>query len=598
MKKKNSINSIINGTQGYTEKLDSFFKDKVFIVPNYQRNYAWDYDNWSDLWDDIEDGIANSIPHYWGTITLKDTGKLIKPSPATSFMQYQIIDGQQRITTLYILLLALAESGVSDIHTNYIKNGTIYKLRLGTLNETYIRDLVDKTNNTNLNIKKIRTNQRLKDALEFFKKRIHNANANSITSYLVDFTFVLKFSIQDDSLAIQSFVNLNDRGKDLTLIEKTKGLLTFYCSRYLQNDYNQLEQQVNDTFATVFPNFDLIKDISKSEEIEYINSNNFIEDDILRMFYHYFAWNFINKYNLSSGIAYDSRVTSKGSYDYIKTCLDILRKRTPPTDMKNYINDFLLNLEGFSEALKDLINSVTQLKQIKKMLVFLGLSAPIYPLAITLKKEGLLDSNMYKLLENLDLRVFKVGGYYRIKPLYDILIRIKSDQHPNPNYQKIYNEIKNYIYYWMPDIDFKRNLNGEIYNALYTKYILWEYQKSVSQNFNDSDYSYYSKLSKEHIFAQQPVITIPSLGFIDDDEYNQHIHLIGNICLLESSLQKNPHIDNKPPITKAPVYESHSDSNMPETNQLGADIKTKGFDKNALFTRRDNIVDFCIKRWC
>ncbi len=82
---------------------------KVYIVPQFQRDYSWEQDNWDDLWNDIEVAISSGNQHYMGSVVLQS----IEPK------KFHIIDGQQRFTTLSILTLAvikkikeLAEKGV------------------------------------------------------------------------------------------------------------------------------------------------------------------------------------------------------------------------------------------------------------------------------------------------------------------------------------------------------------------------------------------------------------------------------------------------------------------------------------------------------
>lgn len=83
----------------------------TYRVPPFQRDYSWSEDHWDDLWQDITallDGDAEPA-HYMGYLVLQTAdGK-----------QYRIIDGQQRMTTLSIMILAalghlrdLAEAGL------------------------------------------------------------------------------------------------------------------------------------------------------------------------------------------------------------------------------------------------------------------------------------------------------------------------------------------------------------------------------------------------------------------------------------------------------------------------------------------------------
>lgn len=582
----------IDNVSGTTERLGSFFKDKIFFIPNYQRTYAWEYENWNDLWVDILDGIKNDVLHYWGTITLKSTGAIYKPMPSSSLHEYQVIDGQQRLTTLSILLLAISKRGDPGVFNLYIKDGKFYKVNLGSLNESFYKDLVDGTDNTDKNISEIRTNKRLKDAFEFFFNRINSDNINEVVSYLVDKTFMLKFSINDDALAVQSFVCLNDRGRDLTLLEKTKGLLIFYCSRYLQENYSYLTSKINLIFAEIYPSYDIIKNKAEKLSIDYLNSNNFTENEFLRIFYHYFTNKAIQDYKLNDKVAYDTRASAKVAYDFIKISLDKLS--ATPLELDRFINELLDQFKICANAFVECLNDIDSNPLSKKLFLFNGLSASIYPLIISLKAVNLLNDDFIKLIEILDIRVFKIAGKDRIKWFYEIISQIRIE----PVSEVIFQKIKYYIDSWANDSEVRRLLLGQnVYGFDYTKYLLWEYQSTFQPGFNDLDIDKYKELSKEHVFAQAPVITFPALGFDSEDDYKFSLNLIGNICLLESYLQKHKDIDNKPPVIKATVYESNALVSMPETRMLGAQINQFGFSKDDIISRGQKIIDFCLMHW-
>jgi len=72
------------------------FKNRVFKIPDYQRGYSWEKEQLEDLRKDIENLFEKKHMHFTGTIVAaKNKGKLNK---------YDIVDGQQRLTTLIILL--------------------------------------------------------------------------------------------------------------------------------------------------------------------------------------------------------------------------------------------------------------------------------------------------------------------------------------------------------------------------------------------------------------------------------------------------------------------------------------------------------------
>jgi len=149
-----------------TRNTYQLFSGKVFRVPDYQRNYSWDEDNWEDLWNDIKEGLATKTEHYWGTITLRDTGlpALYCDEKDTPFSIYEVVDGQQRITSLYLFLLAMCRVGRPAIEENFIKTGRIYRLELGGLNNQFLKELVDEGDPQPA----VKTNRLIRDALDYF----------------------------------------------------------------------------------------------------------------------------------------------------------------------------------------------------------------------------------------------------------------------------------------------------------------------------------------------------------------------------------------------------------------------------------------------
>jgi len=73
-----------------------------FQVPRYQRYYSWDEKQWEDLWNDLYYLEPDKV-HYFGTVILKDKGTQEKIS-GLWFEEFEIVDGQQRIATIFILL--------------------------------------------------------------------------------------------------------------------------------------------------------------------------------------------------------------------------------------------------------------------------------------------------------------------------------------------------------------------------------------------------------------------------------------------------------------------------------------------------------------
>ena len=104
------------------QSIDKIFEKKIFRIPSYQRGYSWSNNNsihinstdpyknvtgqLKDLWDDIMN-IENNSWHYTGLLTLVKVDS--DYSWLSTHEQYSIVDGQQRITTILILISVLIE---------------------------------------------------------------------------------------------------------------------------------------------------------------------------------------------------------------------------------------------------------------------------------------------------------------------------------------------------------------------------------------------------------------------------------------------------------------------------------------------------------
>ena len=128
--------------QPQDQTLAQLFDGKlVYIVPNYQRLYVWSRDDqWEPLWSDVRD-IAEELtenaagteladadhdavePHFMGAVVFKISGAT--PDLAR---KYRVIDGQQRLTTLQILMAAAASAldvaGLTEA-ANDLRNFTV-----------------------------------------------------------------------------------------------------------------------------------------------------------------------------------------------------------------------------------------------------------------------------------------------------------------------------------------------------------------------------------------------------------------------------------------------------------------------------------------
>jgi uncharacterized protein with ParB-like and HNH nuclease domain len=71
-----------------------------YHIPRFQREYVWRKNNWSKLLEDIYD---NDPGHYMGSVICVHDGQELTPNTE---LVYEVVDGQQRLTTLSLLLIS------------------------------------------------------------------------------------------------------------------------------------------------------------------------------------------------------------------------------------------------------------------------------------------------------------------------------------------------------------------------------------------------------------------------------------------------------------------------------------------------------------
>ena len=229
--------------------------DKRFVIPVYQRNYDWKIENCKQLFDDLIKIIRNGRKsHFFGSI-------VSTYNPDGDYEEHQIIDGQQRLTTVSLLLLAMY---------NLIKQGKAVPndKRLGDrIFEDY---LVDKyqPEETRIKLKPIKNDRKAFGKL-FDGEEEHIGGSNLTTNYNYFYERIQKEEIAIDELfqAIRSleiihirldnednpqliFESLNSTGLDLSEGDKIRnymlmGLPTKQQETYYEKYWNKIEENTN-----------------------------------------------------------------------------------------------------------------------------------------------------------------------------------------------------------------------------------------------------------------------------------------------------------------------------------------------------------------
>ncbi len=200
-----------------------------FVVPVFQRPYSWDEENCTQLWDDIlSTGRNEQHSHFTGSVVWIQDGTM----SAAGITRRMLIDGQQRITTITLLLIALAHLAKSNpdkqyafsyeeimdlgyLVNKYKKGDDHYKLMLSQGDRDTLRSLVDNLKNDDVAI--IDDSQRLLDNLAFFESRVEAIEDPNVVWAGLQRLEVVSISLtqgQDNPQLI--FESMNSTGKDLS----------------------------------------------------------------------------------------------------------------------------------------------------------------------------------------------------------------------------------------------------------------------------------------------------------------------------------------------------------------------------------------------
>lgn len=248
---------------------------KSFEIPVYQRAYSWEKDQWQTFLNDLLEQIEGENNYFYGNILLETVKKDVK---------YEIIDGQQRLTTLTIFIRSILnvlkkrekELEDFDFQTKeniFLKNGGNIKLRPVEYDRACFDSLIID------NQKKFETNTpsqvRIKEAKTFFVTELEKLKTDILLRVLTkiettDLTIIELEGKKDSALM---FELENNRGKDLTNMEKIKSY--FMYQMYVYSDPEETEsniENVSNIFKLIYLIINDFKRLNEDSVLIYHNN--------------------------------------------------------------------------------------------------------------------------------------------------------------------------------------------------------------------------------------------------------------------------------------------------------------------------------------
>ena len=269
------------------ESLEDIFKDgkRVFRIPDYQRGYSWEKKQRVDLLNDIQYLIKGGYEyrHYTGTIVAsfnkEETDKV-----AEEYELFDVVDGQQRMTSLILLLSVicrlLKEPEVksryedTEIFSKFIQDGpvgnTVRKLYLGEEQDKLFECLVTEGITPAIEATS-KSDQNLNDAVNEYQKWLNreDINIDDVLKCVCEKLGFLLYAPENDKELGIMFEVINNRGKALTELEKIKNYLIYYADK---NNIRDIRKRVNASWPRILSNLNKVGYTSNESEDRYLRN--------------------------------------------------------------------------------------------------------------------------------------------------------------------------------------------------------------------------------------------------------------------------------------------------------------------------------------
>ncbi len=549
-----------------TTNFRELFKNRIqFIIPFFQRGYAWDKSQWKQLFEDIENEIISEIDkyskyyefeHFFSSIVVMPKNN----STLNGIQKFDIIDGQQRITTIYLLLAVikniLQERGNESIEAknyavelnqylennlNFGEEGDYKKLkvfsskgdRLSTYKIVFNTDPQDnlvRLDNQFINhISKVTLFEKWLYGTSNTKHKLIKKTTEELvllSNILLDCLKIVWIPLAPDSNNAQAiFESLNARGTPLSASE----LLCNYIFRGFENLSNETIEELHNDYWLYIANKENIKFDNYLMHLFSIGeSKNIGKGHKIYTFFkkHYPIINEKNSLNHLQRIKdyfiyYDLIINPRNMQGVDSKIINILKDIN--TTSMDSATPFLM------EILKDYIDSNINLNELLLVL------NEVLTMIIRVKIVGQYTAQISNLFPNL---------YSYIKN--------------KENKIEILHQRFREFDYFISDEDFENAfVNNKLYannNQNFTRMILIKIDKLQHSFGQYPDYSTLNTI--EHICPQNGRDETGWTKYLEYDAQNEEllkvIHTMGNLLLL--SRPANSHASNNPFKEKVLTY--------------------------------------------
>lgn len=263
--------------------IKTFFEgSKQYAIPVYQRAYSWEEKQWDEFLEDLKEATKSDNHYFFGNVLLEKSNNEVS----------DIIDGQQRVTTIIIFARALCnelqnraktetlKSNMSNkefiqyIQEDYLINRNKPKLEAVEYDRDYFRDFIIKGDSAK-HEPQTPSQERIKNAKEFFEKKLKDTKNFSTDNLLAIFEAMekaelIQITFKEKKDSVLMFELQNNRGKNLTNMEKLKSYLAYQIYTYCGEEAENKLDDITKVFENIYR---LLRDIETDEDsiLNYFN---------------------------------------------------------------------------------------------------------------------------------------------------------------------------------------------------------------------------------------------------------------------------------------------------------------------------------------
>ncbi len=599
--------------------------DHVFRIPDYQRGYAWNKE-FKDLWLDIlrlyRTGMTDR-KHYTGMVSLEEIKdeniKQIESIAGTT--AFYIVDGQQRITSLVIILKTLIDY-IADEDSSFEKilynsmlqtEDKVYRFgysysRMDTAQQYFLERVFNNNDTLNHSDQYL---SNINEAVEFMKKELNRydiAQAKDLLDLTVNkMVFNIYFVTENFDVRV-AFETMNNRGKKLSKLELLKNRLMYLstCFPTKSNYGNMLKGTINNAWKDIYKNlsfgdFQLSDDdYLKAHWIVYKRLNKRKGDAyIVDLLDNEFAVDKGDFYNYISAKDYTR------AYECLNTYVGSLSKYSAYWGYVNHPDESHLQVNPEEAYWTKRIGRVSD-----SMFVRSTIMVVLAENGITLTDkidfysylEQFIFINKYIAQDTNDLSFLVTGAKDLLnaenKEKLQKLIAIKKQMYGHDlcvdkhRIEKALVSFKAYI----------DSRNSYYYSWSGLSYFLYEYDESLKIT-NASRVIWYQKnsVSIEHIFPQTPEKEYWKRAFYpyisNDENRNRITNALGNMLLLSSGSENSSLSNFSYPVKREMSVESKKFAYVDGSRSARKIAEDKYWTPKQIFERSKLLFDFMYEHW-